>query len=94
MTERKMEENKMPRTYKYWTEVEDALLRELRNQGYRSDQIADHMGRTTSSITNRTAILGLPVRTYLRTPNPVIRFGPRAWARMDKLMAVLTGRAR
>ena len=94
MTKRKMEENKMTRTYKHWTKEDETLLKALRAERFSIAEIADHMGRTTSSITNRTAILGLPVRTYLRTPKPVIRFGPRAWARMDKLMAILTGRSR
>ena len=94
MIERKMEERTMKKTYKHWTKEEETLLKSLRAEKFSIAEIADHMGRTTSSITNRTAILGLPVRTYLRTPKPVIRFGPRAWARMDTLMAILTGRSR
>ena len=84
----------MTRAYKHWTKEEETLLKSLRAEKFSTAEIADHMGRTKSSINNRTAILGLPVRTYLRTPKPVIRFGPRAWARMDTLMAILTGRSR
>jgi hypothetical protein len=78
----------MSRTYKYWTKEDDALLRDLRAEKYPSDQIADHMGRTKSSISNRIVILGLPVRKFVRTPKPVVR----PWYRMGSLMAMLTGR--
>jgi hypothetical protein len=98
MTERKMEENKMPRTYKHWTKEEDRLLRDLRAERYSSKRIANYMGRTKSSISNRISILGLPVRKAAIKPNPVVRLGLRiALAsaranRMGSLMALLTGR--
>ena len=76
----------MSKTYKYWTWQEEALLEDLRAEKYSASQIADHMGRTKSSINNRIAILGLPVRKCVRKPKPEVR------SRMSKLMAILTGR--
>ena len=73
----------MSKTYKYWTKEEDALLAELRDDRYSIAQIADHMGRTESSINNRISVMNLPVRK----PKPLVR--RRA---LDKLMAILTGR--
>ena len=76
----------MSKTYKYWTKEDDALLRDLRAERYSIEEIADHMGRTKSSVSNRIAILGLPVRKCVRKPKPEVR------SRMSKLMAILTGR--
>ncbi len=76
----------MSKTYKHWTKEDEALLRDLRAENYPTYQIADHMGRTKSSISNRIAILGLPVRKCVRKPKPEVR------SRMSKLMAILTGR--
>ena len=73
----------MSKTYKYWTKEDDALLAELRDDRYSIAQIADHMGRTKSSINNRIFVMNLPVRK----PKPLVR--RRA---LDKLMAILTGR--
>ena len=79
----------MKKTYKYWTKEDETLLEALRwSEKYSIEQIADHMGRTKSAINNRLAILKR-VEPKVRTE---VRFGPRAWARMDKLMAILTGR--
>ena len=79
----------MKKTYKYWTWQEEALLADLRAEKYSTAEIADHMGRTKSSVNNRIAILK---RVEPKVREPVVRFGPRAWARMDKLMSILTGR--
>jgi hypothetical protein len=78
----------MSRTYKHWTKEEDRLLRDLRAERYSIKRIANYMGRTKSSISNRISILGLPVRKAAIKPNPVVRLGYR----MGSLMAMLTGR--
>ena len=84
----------MTKTYKHWTKEDDALLRELRADKYSVEQIADHMGRTKSSITNRTHLLGLPVRKRgpQPKPKPEVRVISRPRSRMDKLMSMLMGR--
>ena len=79
----------MKKTYKYWTKEDETLLKSLRwSEKFSIAEIADHMGRTKSAINNRLAILKR-VEPKVSTE---VRFGPRAWARMDKLMAILTGR--
>jgi IS30 family transposase len=74
----------MKKTYKYWTKEDETLLKALRwSEKFSIAEIADHMGRTKSSVYNRLAILKR-VEPKVRTE---VRFGPRAWA-----MAILTGR--
>ena len=74
----------MKKTYKYWTKEDETLLEALRwSEKYSIAEIADHMGRTKSSVYNRLAILKR-VEPKVRTE---VRFGPRAWA-----MSILTGR--
>ena len=74
----------MKKTYKYWTKEDETLLEALRwSEKYSIEEIADHMGRTKSSVYNRLAILKR-VEPKVRTE---VSFGPRAWA-----MAILTGR--
>ena len=80
----------MKKTYKYWTKEDETLLKALRwSEKFSIAEIADHMGRTKSSVNNRIAILK---RVEPKVSEPVVRFGPRAWARMDKLLSILTGR--
>lgn len=79
----------MKKTYKYWTKEDETLLKALRwSEKFSIAEIADHMGRTKSSVNNRLSILKR-VEPKVRTE---VSFGPRAWARMDKLMAILMGR--
>ena len=73
----------MTRAYKHWTKEDETLLKALRAEKFSTAEIADHMGRTKSSVYNRLAILKR-VEPKVRTE---VRFGPRAWA-----MAILTGR--
>lgn len=74
----------MKKTYKYWTKEDETLLKALRwSEKFSIAEIADHMGRTKSSVYNRLAILKR-VEPKVRTE---VRFGPRAWA-----MSILTGR--
>jgi len=48
----------MKKTYKYWTKEDETLLEALRwSEKYSIAEIADHMGRTKSSVYNRLAIL-------------------------------------
>ena len=79
----------MKKTYKYWTKEDETLLKSLRAEKFSIAEIADHMGRTKSSVNNRLSILK---RVEPKVSEPVVRFGPRAWARMDKLMVILMGR--
>ena len=72
------------RSYKAWSKEDETLLEALRwSEKYSIAEIADHMGRTKSSVYNRLAILKR-VEPKVRTE---VRFGSRAWA-----MAILTGR--
>ena len=72
----------MTKTYKYWTEEQDALVLELRAEGYRAAEIADHMGRTKSSINNRLAMM------KARGPRLSVS-KPAARSRLDKILSAL-----
>ena len=47
------------KTYKAWTSKEDILLRDMRKNGSSVRVMAEILGRTPSSVTNRIANLGL-----------------------------------
>tara|TARA_R100001377_G_scaffold2597_1_gene1688 strand:+ start:249 stop:497 length:249 start_codon:yes stop_codon:yes gene_type:complete len=47
------------KTYKAWTSKEDYLLQDMRNNGSPVGVMAEILGRTPSSVTNRIANLGL-----------------------------------
>ena len=47
------------KTYKAWTSKEDILLRDMRKNGSSVRFMAEILGRTPSSVTNRIANLGL-----------------------------------
>ena len=47
------------KTYKAWTSKEDYLLQDMRNNGSPVRVMAEILGRTPSSVTNRIANLGL-----------------------------------
>ena len=47
------------RTYKAWTEYEEKTLADLRRKNVSVRHIAEILGRTMPSVTNRIAILGI-----------------------------------
>ena len=58
-----------------WTSKEDILLRDMRKNGSSVRFMAEILGRTPSSVTNRIANLGLPT-TKTFTPMPSNAYSP------------------
>ena len=63
------------KTYKAWTSKEDILLRDMRNNGSSVRFMAEILGRTPSSVTNRIANLGLK-KTKTFTPMTSNAYSP------------------
>ncbi len=49
----------------HWTEAEDALLRNLAEQGRSAQQIADQIGRTRGGVNSRAQRFQIPIRSPL-----------------------------
>ena len=63
------------KTYKAWTSKEDYLLQDMRNNGSPVRVMAEILGRTPSSVTNRIANLGLK-KTKTFTPMTSNAYSP------------------
>ena len=63
------------KTYKAWTSTEDILLRDMRKNGSSVRFMAEILGRTPSSVTNRIANLGLK-KTKTFTPMTSNAYSP------------------